>query len=304
MKKASSKLLLWAAFVLFFLLPAFDFTSHADPVDLSNLTDSQKALLNEHVFGGLPSQEDIYIRNGYVLCYNHLTKTPKWVAYHIKPEYRDTPSRKGKFASFRNDPDIEAEARDADYKGLFTSRGYARGHLAPYAVMGGDRDGDGRLAENDDDDALTIFQSNYMSNIAPQHHHGFNGRPGLWWSLERWIQDDLVKDQGKEVWVFAGCIFGPGDHEKVGEGKDIWVPVMFYKIVVMENNDTGAPTVLAFLFPHQRSAHGSIEDFLTTIDVIEALAGLDFFSMLDDQTENWLEDQDTWEVWKRLFASG
>ena len=62
-----------------------------------------------------------------------------------------------------------------DYKGLFTSRGYARGHLAPYGVMGGDRDGDGQLAkEGDPDDEVTIFQGNLMSNIPPQHHYGFN----------------------------------------------------------------------------------------------------------------------------------
>jgi len=92
------------------------------------------------------------------------------VAYHIKPESRDTPKRQGKFASFRNDPDIDGEAKDADYDGLFTSRGYARGHLAPYAVMGGDRDGDGILAKDGDpDDELTLFQSNYMSNIARKH---------------------------------------------------------------------------------------------------------------------------------------
>jgi endonuclease G len=79
---------------------------------------------------------------------------------------------------------------------------------------------------------------------------------------------------------------------------------MFYKIVVLENRDTGVPVVLAFLFPHQRSAHGDIEDFLVTVDIIEALTGVDFFNELGDQTENWLEDQDTWEVWKRGFALG
>lgn len=101
------------------------------------------------------------------------------MSYHVKLEHRHTPSRKGKFKTFRDDPDIEGEATDADYKGLFTSRGYARGRLAPYAVMGGDRGGDGQLAQEDDGDALTIYQSNYVSNIAPQHHNGFNGRPGL-----------------------------------------------------------------------------------------------------------------------------
>ncbi len=67
--------------------------------------------------------------------------------------------------------------------------------------------------------------------------------------------------------------------------------------------DAGVPTILAFLFPHQRSAHGNIEDFLVTVNVIESLTGADFFNALDDQTEKWLEDQDTWEVWKRQFIS-
>ena len=207
-------------FACLLALLAFGTSTRADLVDLNNITDSQKALLAEHVFGGLPSQDNIYIRQGYILSYNPQTKTPKWVAYHIKPEYGDTPARKGKFKTFRNDPDMEEEARDADYNGLFTSRGYAGGHLAPYGVMGGDRDGDGQLAKDGDaDDEITVFQSNYMGNIAPQHHYGFNGSPGLWYKLERWVQYALVKKQGKEVWVFAGSIFGPGEHEKVGQGK-------------------------------------------------------------------------------------
>jgi len=229
--------------------------------------------------------------------------SPKWVAYHAKPEYRKTPTRKGKFKKFRDDPDIDGEATDSDYKGLFTSRGYARGHLAPYAVMGGDRDGDGKFAKNDDDDALTVFQSNFMSNIAPQHHYAFNGSPGLWFKLERWIQDELVVEGKNDIWIYAGCIFGPGNHEKVGKGNDIWVPPMFYKIVIIDNPDTGIPIVLAFLFPHQRSVHGKIEDFLVTVNVIEALTGEDFFITLGGQTEKRLEDQDTWEIWQRQFGS-
>ena len=170
--------------------------------------------------------------------------------------------------------------------------------------MGGDRDGDGKYAEHDEDDPLIVYQSNYMSNIAPQHHRGFNGPPGLWWKLERWIQDELVAEQGREVWVFAGCLFGPGQHERVGRHNNISVPPMFYKIVITQTSDPDFPTILAFLFPHHRSAHGEIEDFLVTVDIIEALAGLDFFNTLDDEKEILLEDQDTWEIWKKHFCSG
>ena len=68
-----------------------------------------------------------------------------------------------------------------------------------------------------------------MSNIAPQNHVDFNGSGGLWYNLERWIQDDVVQENDLEVWVFAGCVFGVGEHETVGPDDDIAVPAMFYK---------------------------------------------------------------------------
>lgn len=287
--------------------------------NITALSDEQKASLKEHVFAGLPSEENIKIRNGYVLSYNPQTRTPNWVAYHIVPDYRKTPKRKGKFATFRNDPDLTIEAKNKEYNGLFKSRGYARGHLAPFAAMGGDRNKNSKYAEyhkdntsniGDEEDAKTIFEANYMSNIAPQHHTGFNGwldaggerTYGLWYELERWIQDDLVEEQETEVWIFAGCIFGKGKHEKVGPSADITVPPMFYKIVIMEDPESDIPIVLAYLFPHQRTRHGELDHFLVSIDVIEALANVDFFSELDDDKEDWLEDQDTWNFAQLHFT--
>ena len=40
-----------------------------------------------------------------------------------------------------------------------------------------------------------------------------------------------------------------------------------------------------------------MEDFLVSVDVIESLTGLDFFSDLDDDTEALLERTDTWDFW-------
>jgi hypothetical protein len=53
----------------------------------------------------------------------------------------------------------------------------------------------------------------------------------------------------------------------------------------MEDVDTSVPNALAFPSP-QRSAHGSIEDFLVTVGVVEALRGVDFFGRREDETEN------------------
>jgi endonuclease G len=284
----------------------------------SSFSDEQKELIEEHVYGGLPSNENIYVRNAYVLCYNPKTRTPNWVAYHVTADYRNTPRRTGRFSRFRTDPNIDSGVNTSEYVGLLKSRGYARGHLAPYGIMGGSRDDDDDYAEynpddssdvGDEDDALTVYQGNYMSNIAPQHHTGFNGSGGLWFELERWIQDDMVQEGGEEVWVFAGCIFGKGEHEKVGTKENIWVPPMFYKIVIMEGGDSDLPIVLAYLFPHQRVRHGDIDSFLVSVDVIEALAGVDFFKDLDDDENidtkdvEWLEDEDTWNFAKEYFTT-
>jgi len=281
----------------------------AETVLATQFTASERALIQEHVHLGLPSLDHLHVRHGYVMSYLEGARVPRWVAYHVVPGYLDTPPRQGRFSSFRADPDVDDPVVDSDYTGLFATRGFARGHLAPYAVMGGDRNGNGALAEGDDFDAETIFQANYLSNIAPQHHAAFNGSGGLWFELERRIQDVWVEQQGNQVWVFAGCVIGPGAHEAVGPDNDILVPPMFFKIVVREADPQGLddpdelndlPVVLAFLFPHQRQPHGEIEDYLVTVDVIEALTGLDFFNELNDRVEAVLEDTDTIANWEAL----
>jgi endonuclease G len=264
--------------------------------------DRQNKLLKEHVYRGLPCGENIYFRQGYILCYDEDHRVPKWVAYHIIPDYMNTPERAGKFEKYGIDPEISYPVDPDDYAGLYQSElNLARGHLAPYAVMGGDRDGDGLYAEDDDEyDIKTLTECNYMSNMAPQNQRNFNGPGGLWYKLERWIQDSVVKAGGDEVWIFAGCVFDENEPEYVGPAEDIAVPPMFFKIVIRENANRDEPRVLAFLFPHQYSRQGEIQDFLTTVDSIEALTQLDFFNELNGRAERELESTGTKVYWKNF----
>ena len=242
-------------------------------------------LLAQHVYGGLPSDDPVVVRNGYVLCYDPVHRVPSWVAYHIKPDYLKTPDRSGKYSAFRADPDLPRSPSPDDYRGSGTDRG----HLAPYFAMGGDRDGDGLYAaDGDPDDQLTIFEANRMGNIAPQHRE-FNRSGGVWHQLETWVREELVRRQGREVWVFAGCVFGPGDFDQIGEEDTVQVPPMFFKIVIFYA-DTEQPTVLAFLFPHQRVVHRlggqpAFPHFLVSVDLVEAMTGLDFFQGLTEAEE-------------------
>ncbi len=260
-------------------------------------TAEEQILVTEHVYGGLPSSGDLLVRHAFVMSYDVARRVPQWAAYHITPEYRDTPGRSGPFDDFGDDPDIINPVTNDDFDGFFGSRGYARGHMVPFAVLGGDRNDNGESAETDPYDSLTVIQGNYMSNITPQYHYGFNGSGGIWYEAERWLQDDIVDDQGRSVWEINGTVFGPQKLDLIGPNADIEVPPMFYKIVISNDEGADIPNVLAFLFPHHRKGHGDIEDYLVSVDVIEALTGLDFFQDLDDDIESGLEDRDTFENW-------
>ncbi len=144
------------------------------------------------------------------------------------------------------------------------------------------------------DDAKTVYEIMYMSNMAPQHHNNFNGSGMLWYKLETYVRDSLLDEQQKEVWVFAGCIYGKGSYDTIGDGVE--VPPMFFKIVVTETD--GKPTVLAFLFPHQIKKHGNIQDYLVSVNLIEAMTGLDFFPDLHSTDWKNMERTSTWVNWE------
>lgn len=235
--------------------------------------------IEEHVYGGLPSEGVPIERAAYVLEYDHEHKAPRWVAYHLVPEYRLVPPRESPFEDYRPDPDLDGEPTSADWAGAFQDpiRGYARGHLAPYFIGGGDRDGDGSTAEGGDaDDAQTVFELNYFSNLTPQAHSAFNGAGGAWYEVETRIREELLAEHG-ELWVFAGPIFGPGTYDTIGDGVE--VAPLFFQIVIWEAAET--PRWEAYLLPHHQVEHGEASDYLVSVRHIEALSGLDFFSDMD-----------------------
>ena len=87
------------------------------------LTQAEQALVAEHVFGGVPSAGDLHVRQAYVMSYDSARRVPAWVAYHVVADYRNTPPRRGRFSSFRTDPDLTNPVRRQDYNGLLAARG-------------------------------------------------------------------------------------------------------------------------------------------------------------------------------------
>lgn len=306
--------------LLLLTLSAFSNLGLAAPqFDLAHcaLSEAQAdALVAEHVYGGPLDDSTLYERRAYVMAYNAEQLVPSWAAWHVTPAYIDTPKRDSHWKAFQSDPELPT-VKDSDYDHWFSSDfNFARGHIAPYFISGGDRDNDGQDAEiessyktvEDKDDACTVYEINYMSNVAPQYHNRFNGSGGEWYKLETHVRKDLVKTGGSFN-VFAGTVFMAdkpvmkmGERDDAPETWQIGVPHGFFKVVI----DPAKQEAVAFLFDHAGDLQQGcniddgkkLEPCIVSIESVEAATGLTFFSHLDEDTNKKLRDSSKPETWK------
>ncbi len=265
--KKLPKLFLWL-FIAFFLVsgcsPSTQFASQSSTLS----SHVKRADNNEHIFFGYPGHEKIILqRRGYVLGYNPEKKIADWVSYHFTDAY--CVKNIGRTEDFRPDPDLPPEQRAEleDYKG----KGYDRGHLAPAADMARDE--------------KTMSESFLLSNMTPQVGIGFNR--GIWKKLEEKVRE-WVK-QRKNMYIFTGPIFSdPVHYDTIGPNQ-IAVPTHFYKIIVSCTEAGENLDAIAFILPNQKNPDNKLSWFITSIDEIEKLTGLNFLNELDLDTEAKLE---------------
>lgn len=213
------------------------------------------------------------LRNdGFLVGWSDVRVNPLWVSYWLHEA---------------DDADIGARpAFRRDWRTLwpivpdsYFGSGYDRGHLAPnYAIAtvhGGEAQRDTFL----------------MSNLTPQRPD-LNRR--LWQRLEEVVIDRFVPRFGA-VQVITGPVFSErfldGARRRVGL---VEVPEAFYKIVVVPAE---TPRVLAFLMPQTVRGDEPLDDYLVTIDELEARTGLDFFPQLPESVAESLEGEVATEGW-------
>jgi len=303
-------------FAVFITLLIFSSNANALRLKDCKLTESQEqASLDEHIYGGSLDDSKLYERRAYVLAYDDANLVPKWAAWHAQKSYRDTPTRKSRWSSFRTDPEIST-VKDDDYVGWYDSeKNYARGHIVPYYISGGDRDHDGKNAYYEDqsiedvDDACTIYEVNSMSNIAPQYHDKFNGvGGGLWYALETDIR--ALIDNGASFNIYAGTIFSANTPiERIGDRDDeastwkIGVPHGFFKVVINDQRDEA----VAFIFDHASNLETGCDlasisvrypsDCIRPIEEVEKLTGLTFFKKIEGPLKQRLRTTSKKETW-------
>ncbi|MBF8224452.1 DNA/RNA non-specific endonuclease [Halomonas sp. 328] len=214
---------------------------------------------------GVPTWESLtptslhrVLRNdGFLVGWSDVRVNPLWVSYtlHAVEDPRAAPR-----------PDFQRDWRTlwpvtAD---SYFGSGYDRGHLAPnYAIAVVH----GREAQR---------QTFLMSNMSPQRPD-LNRR--LWQRLEAAVIDHFVPRFGT-LQVITGPVFPEGFMDNVFNRVGlVEVPEAFYKIILVPGAE---PRALAFIMPQEVRGDEPLDDYLVSIDEVEARTGLNFFPNLPE----------------------
>ncbi len=200
--------------------------------------------------------------------YNNDWHLPACVIYELTPT--EAQGNLPRATRWLSDSTVTGCAVTGDY----VHSGYDRGHIAPAGDMKWD--------------SVAMQESFTMTNVCPQNHHL---NEGGWARLEDKVREWVVRDGG--LIVIAGPIVAPTDTATLGETR-VRVPSAFYKIILAHRVEP--MRVAAFIYPNA-PADGHLIDYLTTVDHIEHLTGLDFFPTLPPPQQTRLESTQNLNPW-------
>ncbi|ODT73795.1 hypothetical protein ABS71_06540 [bacterium SCN 62-11] len=264
--------------------PVLDKSSDLFPNWADPLTSKQDAEVMKY---GYPGTDQLIFRQGYVLSYDAKHRQAHWVCERLDRDSLQGPGKRKN--NFREDllVDTEHRSRPKDYEGT----GYDQGHLSP--------------AEDNVASQEQMDESFFMSNMSPQIGIKFNRH--YWANLEGTVRDWAKAPEVEHLYVVTGPVYKHLNEQSVpGKtfltyqviGPDyVAVPTHFFKVMLAEMKN-GEVRTLALLLPHQGIANTvPLSDFLTSIDEVESLSGLDFFNRLPDSFETKQEKVKPSTVW-------
>ncbi len=237
---------------------------------------------------GLPSAD--YIEHtALFLEYSEEHEQARWVAHVIHPLIKE--GRVRRTNDFRADPQVSSgSAEEADYflKDLlpdstyeYDGYGYDRGHLAPSA--------DFRWS------AKALSESYFYSNMSPQRPE-FNQK--RWAELENFLRGYVIENE-VPLFVVTGPVLRP-DLPKVKRSVNgLSLPDTYFKAILDLENQRSIGFIM-----ENKGLQEPIETFAVSIDEVEAITGLDFFSKLPDSKEEALENTLVKEDWFSNLAKG
>jgi endonuclease G len=90
-----------------------------------------------------------------------------------------------------------------------------------------------------------------------------------------------------KVYIVCGPIYTGKRNEYIGEHR-VKVPDAFFKVILI--NDSRKQCALGFYFENE-AGERPLKEYIVSVDKIEKMTGMDFFSALPDDLENQLEKE-------------
>lgn len=188
--------------------------------------------------------------DAYTICFNSLTKIPRWVSWNTSRNDYGTFPRVDKF--HHDDRLIVPQASNRDYAGS----GFDKGHVVP--------------SEERTSSAAANFETFSFLNMIPQTH-GLNAGP--WYRFEHEIKDFVTQNPGNEVFVTAGPIIG-NNPRVIGDG--VVVPLYTWKGVVFVSSKKIVGTVFVIM-PQESTLSQSWRMYEVKREKLEAAIGFKLF---------------------------
>lgn len=195
---------------------------------------------------------------GYTSSFNADLRIPNYVVYELTDT--ETEGTEPRADGFMQDESVKGCPTTNDYRGS----GYDRGHMAPA--------GDMKWSKK------AMQQSFYLTNICPQNH---SLNSGGWKRLEEKVRTWAARD-GSLI-VVTGPII-EGNEKRLDSG--VAVPTGFFKVLLAPN--ANPMRAIGFIYKNE-GGQKKVELQAVSVDDVEAVTGLDFFSSLPDETETKIE---------------
>lgn len=221
---------------------------------------------------GAPDSNILQPPDNFLIGTPDRTRCPRWTLERLDSRaLRGEASRD--LANWHSDPRVPKEWRVTAKAYAEAEQPYDRGHLA--------------CAANHANNAAAMTATFTFSNTMPQVP---SLNRGLWSQLERQVRD-AARQPKTAAWVITMPIWRPNKAgtltaQTIGEG--VWIPTHCGKALLLDSD--GTLSLQCWLLPNAVLA-GKLDDYLVTGDQLEAASGLDIFSGLPDDTEDWLESQ-------------
>ena len=252
------------ALLLFFLLCFLQgIATHAQ-----GRKSSSSKKLEIPLFEEAPYKQHI-VHKGFELVFNENARIPEWTAYELTAEETVGTAPRGRHYDL--DPEVRGIQGD---NGDYRNSGWDRGHMVPA--------GDMKL-----DDQM-MRESFYFSNICPQNRN-LNG--GDWKTLEELCR--IYAQKYGKVYIVCGPIIGSNMYGRLGPHQ-IVIPDAFYKVLFVETNS--GYEAIGFIMNNE-AGHRPLTTYVKTVDEVEEITGLNFFSLLPKKVERKVESVYNLSVW-------